>query len=195
MAATLELCRADFDRPGLNALVRRACAGDGDAAVEAVDRCRPMVERIARSRGLDGHTTEDMLQDLRIMTTHKVAMLTDPDALTGWLRTAAYRWRADRRRRVERTFDPQEPCGPMADLPSTDDPTATVHRREVATLVVGAVNLLPPLHREPIRLFFFESLSVQEIARKLGVPEGTIKSRLHHGRQRLANLLPARLAA
>ena len=48
---------------------------------------------------------------------------------------------------------------------------------------------LPPEQRTAVVLFYYEDLSLREIARTLRVPEGTVKSRLSRGRERLRTLL------
>ena len=48
---------------------------------------------------------------------------------------------------------------------------------------------LPPEQRTAVVLFYYEDLSLREIARTLRVPEGTVKSRLSRGRGRLRTLL------
>ena len=52
-----------------------------------------------------------------------------------------------------------------------------------------AVLSLPPEQRTAVVLFYYEDLSLREIARTLRVPEGTVKSRLSRGRERLRTLL------
>jgi RNA polymerase sigma-70 factor (ECF subfamily) len=56
---------------------------------------------------------------------------------------------------------------------------------DVATAIRG----LPPIHRAAVHLFYREELSVEEIASVLGIPPGTVKSRLHHARDALRRQL------
>jgi RNA polymerase sigma-70 factor (ECF subfamily) len=67
-----------------------------------------------------------------------------------------------------------------------DDPIVT---REVSERVFFALSRLSADHRVVISLFAIEGLSHKEIAAILGVPEGTVWSRLHHARKNLASLL------
>ncbi|MGD8192201.1 RNA polymerase sigma factor [Brevibacillus ginsengisoli] len=61
--------------------------------------------------------------------------------------------------------------------------------RDSQQTVHEAILQLPVIHREPIVLFYFEELSVDEISEILGVPTGTIKSRLSRGRERLKHFI------
>ena len=54
-----------------------------------------------------------------------------------------------------------------------------------------AIRELPPMHRAVIHLFYREELSIEEIASVLGIPTGTVKSRLHHARDALKRQLTA----
>ena len=58
---------------------------------------------------------------------------------------------------------------------------------DLATAIRG----LPPIHRAAVHLFYREDLSVEEIASVLGIPAGTVKSRLHHAREALKRQLAA----
>ena len=52
-----------------------------------------------------------------------------------------------------------------------------------------AMRLLDERLRLPIALYYMEGLSVKEVAEVLGLPQGTVKNRMHRGRERLAALL------
>ena len=49
--------------------------------------------------------------------------------------------------------------------------------------IAGALTCLSPDHRVVVDLFYSDDLSVPEIAAAIGIPLGTVKSRLHHARQ------------
>ena len=58
-----------------------------------------------------------------------------------------------------------------------------------AEAVHHALDRLPLAQREAVTLYFLEELSLEEIAGVLGVPLGTVKSRLHYGKQAIRNIL------
>ena len=55
--------------------------------------------------------------------------------------------------------------------------------------VLAALEGLPPEQREVVVLAFYEGLSYREIGRMLGVPEGTVKSRMHFAKRKLREVL------
>jgi RNA polymerase sigma-70 factor (ECF subfamily) len=60
-----------------------------------------------------------------------------------------------------------------------DQPAQPLSTREESDLVNKAVDALSPLHREIIVLAYFQRMNYQQIAEILGIPLGTVKSRLH----------------
>lgn len=60
---------------------------------------------------------------------------------------------------------------------------------ERAVLIDAAVARLSPRLREVLHLVFYEELTLREVAEILGIPEGTVKSRMHHARKTLAKEL------
>ncbi len=69
------------------------------------------------------------------------------------------------------------------------DPARIVERREFAARVDRALAALPRAQREPLVLCVAEGLDYAEIARRLGIPIGTARSRLFRGRRALCRLL------
>jgi RNA polymerase sigma-70 factor, ECF subfamily len=70
---------------------------------------------------------------------------------------------------------------------STGDPAACAERSEVAEVVLAALQRLPVSLRVPIVLRYYADLSERDIARAIGRRPGTVKSRLHEARRRLAD--------
>jgi len=68
-------------------------------------------------------------------------------------------------------------------------PEADVLDKLAASEVVSAVEKLPPLHREVVLLVDVEGFSYKDAAQTLGVPIGTVMSRLHRARQQLQRSL------
>ena len=73
------------------------------------------------------------------------------------------------------------------DSPNDNDPDSDIAMigAEAALVVRDALALLPPNQREPIYLAFFSGLSYHEVARRLDLPEGTVKGRIRAGMRRL----------
>lgn len=72
-----------------------------------------------------------------------------------------------------------------APVPAPPDPDVSVERSDLRR----AVAALPPGHRAAVALHYFEGLSIAETAVALGIPAGTVKTRLMHARTRLRSQL------
>lgn len=112
--------------------------------------------------------------------------------VSSWLFGIAYRKglktieRAGRRRLElpESDADPIEPEAP-------ESPRRDLERRELARAVAAALGGLSPEQRRVVVLTYYRGLSYPEISERLGVPVGTVKTRMFHARRRLRELLPA----
>jgi len=75
-------------------------------------------------------------------------------------------------------------------LPSEDpDPRHTVEFEEVQRRIEHAIPKLPRLHRQILEFRLYENLSYEEIAHRLELPLGTVKSRINRAREALSGLL------
>ena len=84
----------------------------------------------------------------------------------------------------------------LDEVPEPRDPRdqyADVDRQSTRSALMTVLATLTPEHREVVVLRFFEELKLPEIARKLDVRVGTVKSRLHYALAELRKKLPAEL--
>ncbi len=156
------------------ALVEAARRGDHEAfevlAVAAGDR----LFRIARLVLRDVQLAEDAVQEALVKAWRELPSLRDPERFDAWLHrllvnACADQGRRHRSRPVEVRILQIEPAEPDSSQASADrDQLERGFRR------------LKPEQRVAIVLHFYLGLSVPEIADTLGVPVGTVKSRLHY---------------
>jgi RNA polymerase sigma-70 factor (ECF subfamily) len=128
---------------------------------------------------------EDVAQEAFVRAHRSIAQLRDRDSFRAWLvrmtwRLAIDRLRTDRRRAIrEMTLEP-EPGLSAEELASA---------QERARRLWTAIDELPEKLRMTIVLSSIEGHDVAEVARLLGIPEGTVKSRLFLARKQLAEKL------
>jgi RND family efflux transporter MFP subunit len=174
-------------------LLERFATGRGEAselAFEAiVERHGPLVLRVCRAVLRDEHDAQDAFQATFLVLVRKAPSLWVRDSLGPWLHSVAHRAarcsRGNRRRRRSReeTFPTIDP-GLVAVDPSLPDDLAEVLHAEIARL--------PHRHRDPVILCDLEGLTLEQAARRLGCPVGTVKSRLSRARDRLRDRLSRR---
>ncbi len=98
----------------------------------------------------------------------------------GWVRRVALNQARSNLRRTRRTLAALVRVGPAADVPALSPD---------AMAVAAAMGRLPLRHREVLVLHYVVQLSIDEMAEQLGIPQGTVKSRLARGRATLARQL------
>ncbi len=173
----------------------------GEAAFAAlVTRHGPMVLDVCRQLLGDRHHAEDAFQAVFLVLAHKARSIRDPDLLGNWLYGVALRTArchklqiARRRKREEgdamRHSGPGssaavEPMVPPAEQPAID--------REQAEALHVEIERLPSSFRLPVVLCYFEGLTLDEAARRLRCPAGTLRSRLARAREKLRRGLTRR---
>jgi len=170
-------------------LVCRLQAGSLDALGVLYDRHRSLVYRTAVAITGDTEAAADLLHDV-FLRLHRFAAHIDPQRpLEPWLyrmtTNQAYTWIKRRRRWLHPLEDMAEwLTGAKKDLPSYQ-----AEADESEQYVQQAVLSLPLSHRGVVVLYYVNDLSLQEISEILEIPVGTVKSRLHYGRQALKKSL------
>jgi RNA polymerase sigma-70 factor (ECF subfamily) len=164
------------------AAARRVLAGDLAAFGGIVQRWQGRLITLAWRFSRDRTAAEDMAQEAFVKAFRALHTFRGESAFSTWLTAIAMNvYRSWLRERAPWPID--------ADLTRLTgdgpDPLARLQARERADAVRRAVLTLPPRYREPIVLFYFQEMDVSETARILGIPEGTLKARLHRGRELL----------
>lgn len=167
----------------------RLVAGDETALGELYDQYGAFVYGLALRVTGDAATAEDVVQDVF------VAMWERPDAwdaergsVRTWIGVLTHRRAVDRVRREVATRRREQRDAVLHPAPPPDIAEAAT------SVVVGervreAVEGLPEDQRTAIRLAYFGGHTFVEVARILGIPEGTAKSRLRIGMRKLAGTL------
>jgi RNA polymerase sigma-70 factor (ECF subfamily) len=167
------------------ALVSR---GDEAALGALYDRFGRPAYRLALRVLRDPGLAEDAVQDA-FLTVWRTATGFRPERARAstWVLTLVHRRAVDVVRREERRrADPiDETYDPAADNRTDDEAAAREQRRRVQAALVR----LSPDQREALELAYYGGLSQSEIAERLNVPLGTIKSRMFSGLARLRDLL------
>jgi RNA polymerase sigma factor (sigma-70 family) len=167
------------------ALVSR---GDEAALGALYDRFGRPAYRLALKVLRDGSLAEDAVQDAFLMIWRTAGTYRPQRAKAStWVLTIVHRRAVDLvRREQRRRTDVIDETLEIADDVRTDDEAATLEQRRH---VQAALTELRPDQREPIELAYYGGLSQSEIAKRLGVPLGTVKSRMFTGLAALRDLL------
>jgi RNA polymerase sigma-70 factor (ECF subfamily) len=163
-------------------LIERFRAGDRDAFTAIYRAHHPSIFRFAFHMTADAAKAAEVTQDVFVWLIHHAAEF-DPErgALPAFLGGVA-RKLLQHRQRSERRWLPFDAVPQIAARATVIDFTAAIDGESLRK----AIALLPIRYREAIVLCDLESLSYEDAATTLGCAVGTIRSRLHRGRELLA---------
>ena len=161
-------------------LLLRIADEDREAFRLLVGRHGDRIFRFALSLTRSPHLAEEVLQETMMAVWKGAKRFKGRSKVTTWLLGIAKNQAHNLLRREERGRRLPEAADRVPD-PSSE--------AEMSVQVERAVDALPEAQREVLHLVFYENLTVRETAELLGVPEGTVKSRMHHARKRLAEEL------
>lgn len=170
------------------AAVRRVLAGDVEAFEEIVRRWQGPLVNLAYRFCRDPGRAEEMAQEAFLRAFRFLDRWREGAAFSTWLFTVATNVYRSEMRRVR---PPEVPLEPDRRLAAAGNPSGDLEAGETAKAVRRTVSSLPRKYREAMVLYYFQEMDVTEAARCLGVPEGTLKARLHRGRELLRRRLSA----
>ena len=169
------------------ALLAQIARGDEAALAELYDRFGRIAYGLAARILRDQALAEDAVQDA-FLGAWRTAAAFDPKRGTAstWLMTMVHRRAVDLVRREDRRKTSQLDDAPVASTETTDEQAAM---REERRRVQAALAQLPADQREALELAYYGGLTQSELAERLGVPLGTVKSRMFAGLAKLRDLL------
>ena len=178
---------------------------DGDTAAfeELFARYRPAIQahivRIVR----EPTATEDLVQEVFLRLWTRAEQWQGSGSVKGWLYRIATNLSLNHLRSVKRR--PQQPLEIPTDDGDDDNPVpgwmvdASALTPEVQLEIVEQqkllgqlINGLPSDKQDVFRMVYDDEMDLHSVANKLKIPEGTVKSRLYHGRKQIAERLKNR---
>ena len=149
----------------------------------------PALERWAHGRFGDTQAAEEVVQET-VLAAWRNYHQYDPSrgAERSWVFGIARNVAADRHRRSMRRLQ-AVPTDPAPEIAEPDVDLTGVAERSI---IVDAVRALTPDHRAVVVAAYWRGLSTREISAELGIPDGTVKSRLHYAVRALRAALEER---
>lgn len=176
------------DEPDLDDLARRAAGGDVAALDELLAAVQPRVRRICGRMLLHPEDAEEAAQDALLLVARKIGSFEGRSRFTTWLHAVASNsarstYRTLKRRSAEQSTD---------ELPQQADPRTTSVIAGSRLDLLEALEVVGDDHPElvePLVLRDVQQLEYADIAELLGIPLGTVKSRIHAARRAVRPLL------
>lgn len=166
-------------------LLRIAKDRSDEAFRSLFDEYGPRIRNFMLRQGADPEVAEELAQQTLIMVWRKAALYTaDKGSATTWIYTIARNLRTDH---IRRRRGWQELTDEIAENIESDEKPAdeVVTERQRQVRVQAVLKDLPPEQLEVVTLAFMEGLAHGEIAERLSLPLGTVKSRIRLAYQKL----------
>lgn len=186
-------------RKNKSGLLERAIEHDQAALAEIYSQSSPTVYKVIMVLVKNRDTADDIMQDTYVKAFNKLDQLQDESKLVPWLKTIATNtakdWLKKSKPELFSDFSRDEDSEGFSFEESIRDervemnPEMTVDEKEVRRLVMEILNQLPEDQRMVVGMYYYEEMSVKDIAATLGVSDNTVKSRLSYGRKKIKELV------
>ncbi len=178
-------------------LVELTRSGDKSAFGQLIERYTQMVKRIVLGKVPSQEIARELMQEIFLHAYLSLNSLRDASRFKNWLYGIALNiCRSYLREQKAPSLSLEDMMGGMHyeisdGLAMLEDPHTLVEERELHQFLFDAVQSLSLKEREVILLFYYEELSLQEIAKALHISIVAVKGRLHRARKQLKQLLLA----
>ncbi len=178
-------------------LVALARKGDKHAFGQLIERYTQMVKRVVIGKIANEEIARELVQETFLHAYLSLSHLREDMRFKSWLYGITLNvCRSYLREQKTPVLSLEDMMGGMyydtSDaLAMMEDPQTLVEERELQRFVFDAVQSLSPKDREVTLLFYYEEMSLKEIATTLGISAGAVKGRLYRARTQLRELLSA----
>lgn len=168
-------------------LVELSLAGDDMAFEYLFNRYGDAIRRLFLQRSTSVEDTEDLLQETFIKVYVNLHRYSADYTFGQWVYTIARNTHIDfeRRRQEDLSID-EKFSAPAASTPSPEESLISMQQR---TQIEHYIECLPLQYRQLFKMRFLEDYSYDEIAEKLHLPMGTVKTQIHRARERMCTLI------
>lgn len=178
-----------MEKEQIAVLVKKAQGGDEGAMGRLIELSYSSVLFQCRKIMAHPEDAEDMAQEVAIKIYQSLDTLREPEKFLSWANCIAARQCINERKRNPKDLQFLEDeeghsiLDTLEDMDRQSVPDAVVDNEETTRMVVELVDGLPDAQRVAAYLYYYDELSVKEIAQMLEVSENTVKSRLNYARK------------
>jgi RNA polymerase sigma-70 factor, ECF subfamily len=172
--------------PADELLIGRIARGDRLAMQVLFARHHVRIFRFVLRLLRDEMAAEDVISDVFLDVWRQASRFEGRSAVSTWL-IAIARFKALSMLRKRREDALDEVTAESIEEPS-DDPALATEKRDKGEKLRSCLSALSPEHREIIDLVYYHEKSVEEVARIVGIPENTVKTRMFYARKKLGEL-------
>ncbi len=168
-------------------LIGRIAAGDRVAMQVLFARHHVKVYRFVLRLVRNEATAEDLISDVFFDVWRNAGKFEGRSAVSTWLLgIARFKALSALRRKPEEELD-EETAAAIED--TSDNPEVVLAKKDKGAALRQCLSALSAEHREIVDLVYYHEKSVEEVARIVGIPEATVKTRMFYARKKLGELL------
>ena len=170
-------------------LIARLGAGDKLALQTLYARHNVKIYRFVLRLIRDEAAAEDVVSEVFIDLWRSPSAFEGRSEVSTWLMAIARNkaWSLLRKKKDDEIDD--EALGAIED--DSDDPETTAQKKSKGELLRACLERLSAEHREVIDLVYYHDKTIEEVAAIVGIPEGTVKTRMFHARKKLSEIARA----
>ena len=177
------MTRADPDRD----LIARTAVKDRAAMHALFARHNVRVFRFLMGRVRNEATAEELTNEVFLEVWRQASRYEGRAAVSTWLLAIAHNKAMSLMRKRSEDELEDEVAEQVAD--AGDDPELSAQKRSKAQVMRDVIETLSDEHREVIDLVYYNEKSVREVSEIVGIPEATVKTRMHYARKKLGELM------
>ncbi|MEO8330112.1 MAG: ECF RNA polymerase sigma factor SigK [Candidatus Nanopelagicales bacterium] len=171
-------------------LLTRVAAGDDSAFASLYDRTSTKVFGLVRRVVRDPAQAEEVSQEVYLQAWRQAGRFDQSaGSALAWLLTLAHRRAVDRVRASQSAADRDVRAAEREVMPAHDEVAETVEQRLDAEQVRRCLEDLTHIQRQSVTLAYYQGFTYAEVGTTLGVPLGTVKTRMRDGLVRLRDCM------
>lgn len=180
-----------IDNAKLTLYVEKAQQGDREATENIIKETSDYIYYYCLMMLKNPEDSLDAVQDILVVMMEKMNSLKDPRSFLGWLKKIIANYctnKVTRNKKIVLSSSEEEAVfEDLEDFDQQQIPEEKLDNDETRKMIQSLVESLPESQRECILMYYYQEMSVAEIADAIGVSQGTIKSRLNYGRKAIKN--------
>ena len=173
-------------------LIRAAQNGDQGAIAYLYNRTYNSVFQTAMGILRDEDAAMDMVQDTYVLAFRNLEKLGDPSKFGAWVKRICANTTKNYLKKKKPTLfsemasqDDEAPELEFEDMVEANQPEVVLDKKETARLIGEILDSLSDDQRLVVTMYYFDEMSVRQIAQAIGCSENTVKSRLSYGRKKI----------
>lgn len=168
-------------------LIARIAAKEHAAMHALFARHNVRVFRFLMGRMRNEAQAEELTNEVFLEVWRHAGRYEGRSAVSTWVLAIAHNMAMSQMRKRKEDELEDEVAEQVAD--DSDDPELSAQKRSKAEIMREVINRLSDEHREVIDLVYYHEKSVREVAEIVGIPEATVKTRMHYARKQLGEMM------